>query len=70
MNIREGNKSDILIISEVIQKSYSTVAQRYGLTLENCPKHPSNCSIEWVENDTERGVKYLVIESGNEIISK
>lgn len=56
------------MIAAVIRKSYATVAQIYSLTLENCPKHPSNCSVEWVESDMERGVKYFVIESSDEII--
>ena len=68
MNIRKAYKSDISAISEVIRKSFATVAQRFGLTLENCPKHPSNCAIDWVESDIDRGVTYFVIESGNEII--
>ena len=67
MNIREANKTDISAITTVMQKSYATVAQKYGLNSENCPKHPSNCSIEWIEGDFARGVRYFVIASGNEI---
>lgn len=68
MNLRKANISDIASISQVIQKAYSTVAQRYGLTLENCPKHPSNCSAQWIDSDFAKGVKYFVIESGQELI--
>jgi N-acetylglutamate synthase-like GNAT family acetyltransferase len=68
MKIRKGKESDIGIISDVIQKSYATVAQRYGLTLENCPKHPSNCTAEWIVNDMDRGVAYFVAESGKTVI--
>jgi hypothetical protein len=39
------------------------VAERFALTLENCPKHPSNCTDEWVENDFARGVAYYILES-------
>jgi N-acetylglutamate synthase-like GNAT family acetyltransferase len=68
MKIREARKTDISQIAKVIRKSYHTVAKRYGLNTENCPKHPSNCSSAWVEGDLERGVKYYVVESESEII--
>jgi len=66
-NIREANSSDIAMITDVIRKSYATVAKRYHLSLENCPKHPSNCTVEWVESDIARGVTYFVIEADNTI---
>lgn len=68
MNIRVAKISDIPQITKVIRKSYLTVAKRYDLTEENCPKHPSNCSNAWVEGDFERGVQYYVVESDSEII--
>lgn len=68
MNIREAKETDISKIVNVIRESYFTVARRYDLNQDNCPKHPSNCSTSWVENDFSRGVKYFVVESHNEII--
>jgi len=68
MNIREAKKNDIPEITKVIRKSYHTVAKRYDLTRENCPKHPSNCETNWVLGDFERGVQYYVAESDNGII--
>ena len=68
MTIRQAAPSDPLVIAKVIKKAYATIARRYGLTLENCPKHPSNCSVEWIEKDVERGVQYYVIDSGAGIV--
>ena len=68
MNIRDAGFNDIPQIVRVVRESYYTVAKRYGLNAENCPKHPSHCSTSWVEADFERGVKYYVVESGNEVI--
>lgn len=68
MIIRDAKPSDISQITNVIRRSYATVAERYGLTPSNCPKHPSNCSSSWIDSDIARGVKYYVIESDNEII--
>lgn len=68
MNIREAQKTDISQITKVIQQSYYTVAERYDLNQDNCPKHPSNCTTTWVEDDFARGVKYFVVESEDRII--
>lgn len=39
------------------------MAQRFGLTSENCPKHPSNYTKTWVRGDFTRGVDYFILES-------
>ncbi len=58
ITIQEANIADITLLSSIIRNSYQDVAERFGLTLENCPKHPSNCKDEWIQNDFERGVSY------------
>lgn len=68
MNIRIANKPDISNISDIIKKSYATVALRYDLTFDNCPKHPSNCTEQWVEKDFAREVTYYVGEMNNTLI--
>ena len=57
-HILEADKSDMRILSDIIVNSYKTVAQKFDLTPENCPKHPSNCTVEWIQNDIKRGVIY------------
>ncbi len=54
---------DAEVLTRLIKVSYKTVAEQFQLTNENCPKHPSNCSIEWIEKDLERGVRYFILES-------
>lgn len=68
MKLRKAQRSDIDEITRVIRRAYSTVARDYGLDAENCPKHPSNCAVDWVEGDFDRGVHYFVIESGRELV--
>lgn len=63
MKIRKAIAKDAHILSKIIRKSYLTVASRFGLTPENCPRHPSNCSDEWISADMDRGVVYFVLES-------
>ncbi|THB73897.1 MAG: N-acetyltransferase [Desulfobulbaceae bacterium] len=68
MQIRKAEQSDIAQITRVIQDSYSTVAKQYDLTPANCPKHPSNCTAQWIERDFARGVHYYVVESDDKIL--
>lgn len=41
------------------------MAERFDLTQENAPRHPSNCTADWIQKDMERGVNYFVIENEN-----
>jgi transposase-like protein len=41
VHIREANSTDVSLVSGLIRKSFLGVARRFGLTLENCSKHPS-----------------------------
>jgi len=43
------------------------VAERFNLTRDNAPRHPSNCTAEWVQEDMERGVSYFIIEDENHV---
>ena len=61
MNIRQATISDAETLSEIIRDSYQTVADRFGLNDSNCPKHPSNCTSEWISSDFERGVTYIIL---------
>ncbi len=60
--IKTATIDDGAILSDLIRNSYCDVAQRFDLTPENCPKHPSNCTDDWVRNDFARGVSYFIIE--------
>jgi GNAT superfamily N-acetyltransferase len=61
--IRAAGFADVPVLSGLIRVSFRDVAERFALTLENCPKHPSNCTDEWIENDFARGVAYYILES-------
>ncbi|MFC1532978.1 GNAT family N-acetyltransferase [Thermodesulfobacteriota bacterium] len=37
--------------------------QRFRFTAQNCPKHPSNCTDKWIQNDFSKGVGYYILKS-------
>lgn len=61
--IRTCTGEDIGILVETIRNSFRDVAERYGLTEGNAPRHPSNCTAEWIRRDMERGVTYFIVEA-------
>lgn len=60
--IRDALSSDIPILTALIRNSFRDVADRFNLTSENCPTHPSNCMNEWVESALKKGIKYYILE--------
>ena len=62
IHIREASYEDIPVLSGLVRNAYEDVARRFDLTPENCPKHPSNCTDEWIENDFAREVAYYVLQ--------
>ena len=61
--IRPCTREDTAALVETIRGAFRDVAERFGLTEGNCPKHPSNCCADWVEKDMDRGVVYYVLEN-------
>ncbi|MBW1842107.1 MAG: GNAT family N-acetyltransferase [Deltaproteobacteria bacterium] len=59
--IKEADSADVSLLSGLIRESFRDVAERFGLTPDNCPKHPSNCKDHWIENDFGRGVTYYIL---------
>ena len=60
--IRKATSADIPVLSNLIRHSFRDVARKFALTPETCPKHPSNCTDEWIEGDLARGVTYYMLE--------
>jgi len=61
-HIRETGPHEASNLAGLIRVAYRDVAERFNLTDQNCPKHPSNCSINWVKKDMNRGVSYYCLE--------
>ena len=65
-SIREGTAADAGPLSSLIRDSFRDVAERFAITPENCPKHPSNCTREWIVADQDRGVRFFILSQGDE----
>ncbi len=65
--IRPCTRQDIDVLVGTIRGAFRDVAERFGLTKENCPKHPSNCTADWIEKDMDRGVTYFTLESDGRV---
>ena len=61
--IRKSTEADISRLVEIIRTAFRDVAVRFGLTEDNCPKHPSNCQATWISSALDKGVRYFVLDS-------
>jgi len=66
--IRICTKEDARVLAETTRKSFQDVAERFGLTHENAPRHPSNCTVDWIRKDMEDGVTYFAIGNRNHVV--
>lgn len=65
--IRSCTPEDANTLAETISRSFKDVAERFGLTPENAPRHPSNCTPDWIRADMERGAAYFALEHNGSV---
>lgn len=63
--IRDATNKDITLLATLIRNSFLDIAERFNLTPQNCPTHPSNCKTEWIESALKKGIKYYILEKKN-----
>jgi GNAT superfamily N-acetyltransferase len=68
MKIRESTATDVASIAMLISQSNQDVAVKFGLNADNCPKHPSFCTEDWIEADVACGEKYFILEENSAAI--
>lgn len=61
MNIRKAGPADAAVLTSIVRESFKDVAVRFSLTADNCPKHPSNCAMDWIEKEMARDVQYFLL---------
>jgi hypothetical protein len=58
--IQKASFHDAKIIAFLVSQSNKDIADKFGLTMENNPKHSSFCTKEWVLSDFDRGEEYFL----------
>jgi len=64
MVIRQGTRDDVPLLAAVIRAAFRDVADRFALTAETCPTHPSNCATAWIGKALDKGARYYIGEEG------
>jgi len=59
--VKEAGAHEAALLAGIIRDSFRDVTERFGLTPENCPAHPSNCTEEWVRQALAKGVSYYLL---------
>jgi N-acetylglutamate synthase-like GNAT family acetyltransferase len=60
--IRPAIIKDTPVLVRIIRNAFHEVAVRFGLNQDNCPKHPSNCKPDWIEDAMAKGVRYFILD--------
>ncbi|WP_300464910.1 GNAT family N-acetyltransferase [Desulfobacula sp.] len=60
--IQSASSHDAEIIAFLVSQGNKDVAEKFELTLENNPKHPSFYTKEWVLSDMDRGEEYFLYQ--------
>ena len=61
--ITDATEADAGLLASLIRESFADVAERFGLTPENSPAHPSNCTPEWVRSAFAKGVRFRLMQA-------
>ena len=68
LSIRQINNADLNECLNVIHQSFRTVAEQFGLTRENCPKHTSFMPVSFLETQMNWGWYMFALCKGDRII--
>jgi GNAT superfamily N-acetyltransferase len=64
MAIRLATRDEAPRLAGIIRAAFRDVAERFGLTAETAPTHPSLCTAAWIEKALDRGGNYYLGEDG------
>ncbi|MGS2717189.1 GNAT family N-acetyltransferase [Eionea flava] len=62
-------ESDHEYVVTVIAESNAVVAEQFGISRQNNPKHPSFYTQEWLASDIARGEQYFVCRQGERVVA-
>lgn len=62
MAIREAGRGDVPLLNRLIRESFRDVAERFGLTPDNCPSHPAFGDEARVSAAMDKGTRFFLLE--------
>ncbi len=60
--IDEADLADVEVLAAIIGQANQDVRQRFNLTIDNCPTHPSFIRPHHVATGMERGERYFILK--------
>ncbi len=67
MTIRPVRTDEGPVVVDLLRRSFATVAERFGLTMENCPKNVAFYTQQRFAEDIDRGMRYYLLEDDTSI---
>ena len=62
MRIRSATVDDVPVLIDLIRRSFKDVAERFGLTKENCATHPSFYTTDRMTSDFKKNIQCFILE--------
>ena len=62
ISIRQAGHLEAKVIAETVRMSFRDVAEKFEISRELAPTHPSQCEAEWILSDMDAGWVYLLAE--------
>ena len=66
MIIRDATEADVGTLVNLLRESFRDAAERFDLTVENCPKNLAFCTDQRIKGDFDRGLVYYILEHDGE----
>lgn len=66
MVIKKASIADIPVLLGILRKSFADVAEKFNLTVENCPKNLAFCTEQRIKDDFDRGLNYYILEDDSQ----
>ena len=66
--IRQAGYLEANVVAETVRMSFRDVAEKFEITREAAPTHPSQCEADWIQKDMDAGWVYLLAEEESAVI--
>ena len=68
LSIRQAGYPDAEVLANTVRMSFRDVAEKFEITREAAPTHPSQCEAGWIRRDMDAGWVYLLATDEGAVI--